>query len=126
MRKLAFFLLITGLSYFPPLFADAPVIDEWQVPWNSTRPRDPDVAPNGDTWFVGQGGDYVATGVQPNQFVGFEPSSGDFISSVPLESGEGTVRHMVYDAARNEIWFGTDTNTIGRAQLPEIPDSDHR
>ena len=35
-------------------------ITEWPVPWKDTRPRDPDVAPNGVVWLVGQGGDYAA------------------------------------------------------------------
>lgn len=35
-------------------------IDTWLVPWPDTRPRDPDVAPSGKVWFVGQAGDYVA------------------------------------------------------------------
>ena len=30
-------------------------INEWTVPWPDTRPRDPDVAPNGSVWLVGQG-----------------------------------------------------------------------
>jgi len=33
---------------------------EWTVPWDDSRPRDPDVAPDGTVWFVGQVGDYVA------------------------------------------------------------------
>jgi len=32
-------------------------INEWLVPWKDSRPRDPDVAPNGVIWLVGQGGD---------------------------------------------------------------------
>ena len=35
-------------------------ITEWPVPWQDSRPRDPDVAPNGVIWMVGQGGDYAA------------------------------------------------------------------
>ena len=34
-------------------------ITEWPLPWKDTRPRDPDVAPNGVIWLVGQGGDYA-------------------------------------------------------------------
>ena len=44
-------------------------IDEWQVPWDGTRPRDPDIAPDGSVWFVGQAGDYVAR---------LDPDSGEF------------------------------------------------
>jgi virginiamycin B lyase len=32
---------------------------EWPVPWENTRPRDPDRAPDGTIWFVGQTGDYI-------------------------------------------------------------------
>jgi virginiamycin B lyase len=44
-------------------------ITEWPVPWTDTRPRDPDVAPNGVIWLVGQGGDYAAR---------FDPETGEF------------------------------------------------
>jgi virginiamycin B lyase len=60
----------------------------------------------------------VETGVEPNQFVGFDPELGEFISRVPVESGGGTVRHMYFHEPTNTIWFGADTNTIGRAVLP--------
>ncbi|MEX2467357.1 MAG: lyase [Gemmatimonadota bacterium] len=59
----------------------------------------------------------VETGVQPNRFVGFDPRTESF-TSVPVESGGGTVRHMYFDAESNAIWFGADTNTIGVAKLP--------
>lgn len=59
----------------------------------------------------------VETGVSPNQFVGFDPGTGEFLDRTPIPSGGGTVRHMTYDAADGEIWFGTDTNQIGRAKV---------
>jgi virginiamycin B lyase len=34
-----------------------------------------------------------------------------------VPSGGITVRHSEYLASENAIWFGTDANTIGRAQL---------
>lgn len=30
-----------------------PTLEEWQVPWLESRPRDPYVAPDGRVWFVG-------------------------------------------------------------------------
>src|SRR5690554_6043608 len=33
---------------------DTVAIQEWEVPWKDTRPRDPYVAPDGQVWFVGQ------------------------------------------------------------------------
>ena len=50
-------------------------------------------------------------------FVGFDTRFKTFTKGVPIESGGGTVRHMHYDKASDSIWFGTDTNAIGRAQL---------
>jgi len=61
----------------------------------------------------------VETHADPNRFVGFDPEAGSIFSTTPVPSGGGTVRHMVFDAARNAIWFGTDTNNLGRADLPE-------
>ena len=54
-------LLLPGLSQStsPPV-NQAVDIQEWAVPWESTRPRDPYLAPDGQIWFVGQGGDYAA------------------------------------------------------------------
>jgi virginiamycin B lyase len=60
----------------------------------------------------------VETGVQPNQFVGFDPRTEEIFSVTPVESGGGTVRHMYFDEETNSIWFGADTNTIGVAKLP--------
>jgi virginiamycin B lyase len=61
----------------------------------------------------------VETGVQPNRLVGYDPKSREFFSITPIaKSGGGTVRHMVFHKPGNEIWFGTDANTIGRAKLP--------
>jgi virginiamycin B lyase len=59
----------------------------------------------------------VETGVSPNMFVGFDTGSEEFIGSTPIESGGGTVRNMVYHEQTNAIWFGTDTNYLGRAKI---------
>ncbi len=61
----------------------------------------------------------VETFPDPNRLVGFDLDSETFISVTPIPSGAGAVRHMVFDTARNAIWFGTDTNMLGRADLPE-------
>lgn len=62
----------------------------------------------------------VETGMQPNRLVGFDPKTEKFLEPVPIPSGGGTVRYMVYDAKTKMIWFGSDTNTIGRADLTKI------
>lgn len=61
----------------------------------------------------------VETGAQPNRLIGFDDDSEEFFSETPIPSGGGTVRHMHYHAPSNSIWFGTDSNTIGRAKLGE-------
>ena len=62
---------------------------------------------------------FVETGVFPNQFVGFDPETEEFFSVSDIGEGEerNSVRHMYYDEANDTIWFGTDSNTIGRAKL---------
>jgi virginiamycin B lyase len=64
----------------------------------------------------------VETGVQPNRLVGFDPKSEKFLGITPIPSGGGTVRHMMFDQRDGQIWFGTDNNTIGRAQVREVKD----
>jgi virginiamycin B lyase len=59
----------------------------------------------------------VETGSQPNRLVGFDPKSERFFSSTPIPSGGGAIRNMHYAASTGQIWFGTDTNTIGYAQV---------
>jgi virginiamycin B lyase len=61
----------------------------------------------------------VASGTSPNRFVGFDTNTEEFIESEPIESGGGTVRHMVFHEPTNSIWFGTDTNYLGRATINE-------
>jgi virginiamycin B lyase len=61
----------------------------------------------------------VETGPQPNRLVGFDPRKGKFFGLTPIPSGAGTVRHMVFDERSGQIWFGTDANTIGRADVRE-------
>lgn len=60
----------------------------------------------------------VETGSQPNMFVGFDSRSRQWLPARPVPGGGGTVRHMMFDAARQVFWFGTDNNTIGRAAIP--------
>ena len=60
---------------------------------------------------------FVETGLSPNRLTGFDPVAEAFTTPVEIPSGGGTVRHMFYDANEDVIWFGADTNTIGRADL---------
>lgn len=90
---------------------DSGEVAEWRTPAaERARPYALAADDRGRPWFV-------ETGVSPNRFVGFDPESETFTEPVEIGSGGGTVRHMVFDPERDAFWFGTDTNTIGRARL---------
>ena len=57
------------------------------------------------------------SGLDPNRLVGFNTSTEEFFSIIEIPSGGGTIRHMYYHSTTKEIWFGTDTNNIGRATI---------
>ena len=79
--------------------AAAPLaVQEWKVPWESTRPRDPYVAPNGLVWFVGQEGNYVAN---------LDPKSGKF-DRYQIE--EGTHPHNLVVAPDGMVWYTGNRN----------------
>jgi virginiamycin B lyase len=59
----------------------------------------------------------VETGVQPNRLVGFDPKTERFFGVSEIPSGGGSVRYMVFDPKTSVIWFGTDNNTIGKAEV---------
>ena len=61
---------------------------------------------------------FVETGVTPNRLVGFDPKTEKFFSTIPIPSGGGAVRHMIFHQPDREIWFGTDANTVGRLRVP--------
>lgn len=87
-------------------------VQEWMNPAGAdSRPYGMAADKDDQIWFV-------ETGVQPNRFVGFDPETEEFFSISEIESGGGTVRHMYYDESEDAVWFGADTNTIGRAIVP--------
>lgn len=78
-------------------------IDEWVVPWDRSRPRDPFVAPDGMVWFVGQVGNYVAR---------LDPRTGKFTR---FELDPGTLPHNLIVARDGMVWFAGNANgMIGR------------
>lgn len=82
---------------------------EWEMPQGSgARPYGMASDSRGNLWMV-------ATGVQPNVFMGFNPRTESFFNATDVESGGGTIRHMHYHEPSGAVWFGTDTNYIGRA-----------
>ncbi len=91
--------------YAAPLAAQQPslAIQEWTVPWERTRPRDPFVDRQGKVWFVGQTGHYVGR---------LDPATGEF-TRFDLEPGAGP--HNVIVAPDGMVWYsGNVTGYIGR------------
>lgn len=83
--------------------------EEWLMPQGEgARPYGMAADSSGMLWMV-------ATGVQPNEFLGFDPATEAFLPATEIESGGGTVRHMHYHEPSGSVWFGTDTNYLGRA-----------
>ena len=86
-------------------------ISEWAMPsGKDSKPYGMEVDKYDRIWLV-------ETGVSPNRFVGFDTLSGSFLSETDIPSGAGSVRHMNYYEPAGEIWFGTDTNYVGRAKV---------
>lgn len=78
-------------------------IEEWEVPYEQSRPRDPYVAPDGKVWFVGQRSDYVSV---------LDPETGEF-KRHDLPDGAGP--HTLVVADDGAIWYaGNRAAHIGR------------
>lgn len=91
---------------------DSGAVDEWRLPSGAqSRPYAMAVDARDRLWIF-------ETGVEPNRLVGFDPESERYFATGEVPSGGGTVRHMVYHEPTHTLWFGADTNTIGRARLP--------
>jgi virginiamycin B lyase len=88
------------------------LVDEWPVPGGREAKPYAMAADDRDRiWFV-------ESGPEPNRLVGFDPAEERFFGITELESGGGSVRHMVFHAPTRTLWFGTDANTLARAELP--------
>jgi virginiamycin B lyase len=85
--------------------------EEWAMPGGRDAQPYAMAADNQDRiWFV-------ETGPSPNRFVGFDPATETFLPASDIPSGGGAVRHMYFHEPTGSVWFGADTNTIGRAQV---------
>jgi len=94
------------LGVFDPETAE---FTEWKMP-SGDRSRAYGMAmDDSDTIWL------VETGVQPNRFVSFNTKTESFGRSADAPSGGGTIRHMYFDEKTGYVWFGADTNTVGRA-----------
>lgn len=84
---------------------------EWPMPGgDSARPYGSAIDDNGVLW--------LAEGGVPNRLVGFDTASTEVVHVGDIPAARGSVRHMVFDAERREVWFGEDTNFLARVRLP--------
>jgi virginiamycin B lyase len=63
----------------------------------------------------------VETGVQPNRLIAFDTKSKSWVANIPVPANgaaRSAIRHMTYNRATREIWFGTDGGTIGHVNVP--------
>lgn len=99
---------VLGL-YNPHAAGNERLFKEWALPGDKdARPYGMALDKRGHVWVV-------TTGKQPNLFVGFDTKAEKIVSITPIPSGGGTVRHMDYHAPTDTVWFGTDTQMLGRA-----------
>ena len=84
--------------------ASAPVkIDEWTVPWEQSRPRDPYADAHKRVWFVGQTGNYIAY---------LDPATGKFKR---YEIEDGTHPHNLIVDKAGAVWYaGNQNGMIGK------------
>jgi virginiamycin B lyase len=62
------------------------------------------------------------TGPQPNRLVAFDPAKKSFVETVTIAADKAnTIRHMTFDKASRQIWFGGDANMIGRVKVAPEP-----
>ena len=82
---------------------------EWPMPQGeNAKPYGMASDSSGKVWMV-------ASGVQPNVFIGFDPDTESFFGATEIASGGGTIRHMHYEQSSGTVGFGTDTSYVGRA-----------
>jgi virginiamycin B lyase len=99
-------------GYLGRLDPETREVREWPNPGGEdSRPYGVAIDEDDRVWFV-------ETGLQPNRFVGFDTETEEFFSVTEVGSGGGSIRHMYFDPETDVVWFGTDANTIGRANLP--------
>jgi len=84
---------------------------EWQLPGGpGSRPYGMAMDHREHIW--------LAEGGSPNRLVEFDIAKQMFDTVIEVPHAGGSIRHMYFDGDRQSIWFGEDTNFIGRLQIP--------
>ena len=93
------------------------VVEEWALPAGTDARPYGTASDDEDRLWIAQ------SGPEPNTIVGFDTEAKAFISNVDVPSGGGTIRYMYFHPPTGAIWFGADTNTVGRIAAPEAASS---
>ena len=72
--------------------ATDPALQEWEVPYTQSRPRDPMVALDGRVWFCGQAGAYIAV---------LDPETGEFTKY----ETDGVMPHNLLVDSDGMVWY---------------------
>ena len=57
----------------------------------------------------------------PASLVAFDPKTEKFVAEIPVgKTGPNTIRHMTFDKATRQIWFGTDQGAVGKVSVPRV------
>ena len=84
---------------------------EWQLPGGpGSRPYGMAMDHREHIW--------LAEGGSPNRLVEFDIAKQMFDTVIEVPHAGGSIRHMYFDGDRQSIWFGEDTNYIGRLRIP--------
>jgi len=98
-------------GYLGSLNTETREIKEWALPSGSgARPYGTAKDDKDRIWLV-------ETGPKPNKVVLFDTKTEQFTDSKVVPSGGGTIRYMYFHPSTKEIWFGADSNTVGRAKM---------
>ena len=93
-------------------------VEEWPLPNGAASMPYGMTADDRDVVWVAEGG---YDGV-PATLVGFDTHGRKFVAQVPVgRPGANVIRHMTFDRATRQIWFGTDQGAIGRLAIPPAP-----
>lgn len=92
-------------------------MEEWPLPAGPASLPYAMASDDRDVIWVAQAGRIGA----PATLVAFDPSARRFVAEVPVgQAAPNTIRHMTFDRATRQIWFGTDQGSIGRISVPPL------
>jgi virginiamycin B lyase len=92
-------------------------MEEWPLPAGGASLPYAMTADDRDMIWLAQNGYPNA----PATLVAFDPRTKRFVAEIPVgRPGPNTIRHMTFDRATRQIWFGTDQGAIGRIVVPPI------